>query len=52
VWLANHCAARGLGLAAGQVVTTGSFTGMQFAPAGAQVRGEIDGLGAVEAAFT
>jgi 2-keto-4-pentenoate hydratase len=52
VWLANHCAARGLGLAAGQVVTTGSFTGMQFAPAGAAVRGEIAGLGAVEVDFT
>jgi 2-keto-4-pentenoate hydratase len=52
VWLVNHCAARGLGIAAGQVVTTGSFTGMQFAPAAAQVRGEIAGLGAVEVAFT
>ena len=50
-WLANHCAQRGKPLQAGQVVTTGSCTGMLFAPAGAGVRGEIDGVGAVEVQF-
>jgi 2-keto-4-pentenoate hydratase len=51
-WLANHCAARGLGLARGQVVTTGSCTGMLFAPAGAQVRGHVAGLGECALHFT
>lgn len=51
VWLANHCARRGQALVAGQIVTTGSCTGMLFAPAGAGVRGEIDGVGAVEVQF-
>jgi 2-keto-4-pentenoate hydratase len=43
-WLANHCAARGGGLRAGQIVTTGSCTGMQFASPGTRVRVEIEGL--------
>ena len=50
-WLANHCAARGLGLTKGQIVTTGSCTGMLFAPAGAQVRGLVSGLGECELRF-
>ena len=32
VWLANHLAARGDGLRAGQVVTTGSYCGMVDVP--------------------
>jgi len=44
VWLANHCSARGVGLAAGQVITTGSCTGMLFASSGAVVRAEVGGL--------
>ena len=43
-WLANHCAARGLGLTKGQIVTTGSCTGMLFAPAGSQVRGTVEAM--------
>lgn len=44
-WLADHCAQRGLPITAGQVVTTGSCTGMMFAPAGTAVRGSLEGLG-------
>jgi 2-keto-4-pentenoate hydratase len=51
-WLANHCAARGLGLTRGQIVTTGSCTGMLFAPAGAQVRGHVAGLSECAVSFT
>lgn len=50
-WLANHCSMRGHGLRRGQVVTTGSCTGMQFAPPGATVRGAIEGLGEVAVSF-
>ena len=51
VWLVNHCAARGLGLVRGQVVTTGSLTGMLFAPAGGRARGLVTGVGECEVAF-
>ncbi len=47
-WLAMTCAHRGQPLRAGQIVTTGSCTGMLFAPQGARVVGEIQGLGRVE----
>ena len=50
-WLALHCEQRGLPLRQGQVVTTGSCTGLLAAPAGAQVRGEVAGLGVVELRF-
>lgn len=43
-WLANHAADRGLPLRAGQVVTTGSCTGLLFASEGCSVRGEVAGL--------
>lgn len=45
--LAAHCTARG-GIAAGTYVTTGSLTGMIFVEPGAEVVGEIEGLGRVE----
>jgi 2-keto-4-pentenoate hydratase len=48
VWLANHCAARGRALRAGQIVTTGSCTGLRYAPGGARVRASVEGLPAVE----
>ena len=51
VWLANHCANRGLGLRQGQIVTTGSCTGMLFAPAASRVRGMVAGLGSCEVSF-
>ena len=47
-WLAMACAHRGQPLRAGQIITTGSCTGMLFAPQGARVVGEIQGLGRVE----
>lgn len=50
-WLAHHCAQRGLPLKAGQVITTGSCTGMLFAPEGAHVQAELSGLGRVELRF-
>ena len=43
-----HCG----GLKAGQVVTTGSLTGLLWALPGATARGEIAGLGAVSVTFT
>ena len=51
VWLAKHCASRGLGLRQGQIVTTGSCTGMLFAPAACRVRGMVVGLGGCEVGF-
>ncbi|EJL81257.1 2-keto-4-pentenoate hydratase [Polaromonas sp. CF318] len=50
-WLALHCAQRGQPLRAGQIVTTGSCTGMLNAPLGVPVRGEVMGVGAVELRF-
>lgn len=50
-WLALHCAERGLPLKAGQVITTGSCTGMLFAPEGAHILAELSGLGCVELRF-
>lgn len=50
-WLVRHAAARGLPLRRGQIVTTGSCTGVQYALAGQEVRGEVEGLGAVELMF-
>lgn len=44
-WLALHCAQRGQPLRAGQIVTTGSCTGMLLAPAGALVQAELLGRG-------
>ena len=51
VWLANEGAAWAGGLRAGQVVTTGSWTGKDFVAAGAAVRVEFDRCGTVEARF-
>jgi 2-keto-4-pentenoate hydratase len=50
-WLALHCAQRGQPLRAGQVVTTGSCTGMLFAPEGAHVQAQLAGIGTVELRF-
>lgn len=44
----QHCG----GLRKGQIVATGSLTGVRWAPSGARVVGEIAGLGAVETTFT
>jgi 2-keto-4-pentenoate hydratase len=50
-WLANHCSARGVGLKAGQVVTSGSCTGLLFASEGTAVRVEIRGLAPLSVSF-
>lgn len=49
VWLANHAAARCGGLRAGQVITTGSCSGLTFARPPALVRATLEGLGSCEA---
>jgi 2-keto-4-pentenoate hydratase len=51
VWLANHCMARGAGLRAGQIVTTGSCTGMLFASQGTAVHVEVAGLAPLRVFF-
>ena len=50
-WLAWHCAQRGQPLRSGQVVTTGSCTGLLFAPEGSHVQAQLDGIGLVELYF-
>jgi 2-keto-4-pentenoate hydratase len=45
VWLANHAARRCGGLRAGQIVTTGSCTGLLYAKAGVEVNAAFPGLG-------
>ncbi|MGJ5181345.1 2-keto-4-pentenoate hydratase [Bradyrhizobium oligotrophicum] len=50
-WLANHLAANGEGLKAGELVLTGSLVKTVWLGAGDRVRMELDGLGAVEMAF-
>lgn len=50
-WLALHCAERGQPLRAGQIVTTGSCTGLLNAPLSVRVRGEVMDVGAVELRF-
>jgi len=44
-WLAAHCAARCGGLRAGDIITTGTWTGMQFVAPGAQVIARFPGIG-------
>jgi len=50
-WLANHLAAEGRGLHAGQIVLTGSLVKTAWLAAGDHVRMELEGLGTVEATF-
>ena len=47
-WLARHCVQRGNPLRKGQIVTTGSCTGMLFAQSQQKVEGEIVSIGKVE----
>jgi 2-keto-4-pentenoate hydratase len=44
-WLANHGARRGRGIAAGDIVTTGTHTGLVFAAPGARVTVRFAGVG-------
>jgi 2-keto-4-pentenoate hydratase len=50
-WLANHLAAEGRGLHAGQIVLTGSLVKTIWLDAGDRVAMELEGLGRVEARF-
>jgi 2-keto-4-pentenoate hydratase len=50
-WLANHLAAEGKGLHAGQIVLTGSLVKTVWLKAGDHVGMELDGLGRVEVTF-
>src|ERR1700716_2729001 len=51
-WLANHLAADGKGLRAGEIVLTGSLVKTVWLKAGEQVVMELSGLGKVEVAFS
>jgi len=44
-WLAQHCAKRGLGLRAGDIVTTGAWTGLEIGKAGDEVTARFPGIG-------
>jgi len=50
-WLANHAAARSGGLRRGDVVTTGSWTGLRFCSPGTRVRADFPGIGGVDVGF-
>jgi 2-keto-4-pentenoate hydratase len=54
-WMIDHAVRRRGGLAAGQAITTGSWTGLRYFPPGTRARGEFlgefSGLGSVEASF-
>lgn len=50
-WLANHCAARCGGLQAGDVITTGAWTGMHFVERGAAVVVRFPGIGEARVRF-
>jgi 2-keto-4-pentenoate hydratase len=50
-WLANHLAAEGKGLHAGQIVLTGSLVKTLWLNAGDKVAIELEGLGKVRAEF-
>ncbi|WGF90170.1 2-keto-4-pentenoate hydratase [Marinivivus vitaminiproducens] len=51
VWLAGHAEGRGQPLAAGQVVTTGSWTGIRFVTPGTSVKAMFEGLGSAHVDF-
>ena len=51
-WLANHLAAEGKGLHAGQIVLTGSLVKTVWLEAGDRVEMELEGLGRVQVAFS
>lgn len=51
VWLANHAATRNGGLRRGDIITTGSWTGMRFVGSGTRVDAEFAGIGGVSVGF-
>jgi 2-keto-4-pentenoate hydratase len=44
-WLAAHCGKRGLGLHAGDIITTGAWTGLEIAKPGDEVTAVFPGIG-------
>ena len=48
-WLVTHCAKRGLGLHAGDVITTGAWTGLEIAQTGDEVMARFPGIGVATA---
>ena len=50
-WMIDHAVRRRGGLAKGQAITTGSWTGLRYFPPGTRARGEFPALGSVEAFF-
>ena len=51
VWMVNHCAGRIGGLRAGDVITTGSYTGVDFVEPGAQIVADFPGIGQARISF-
>ena len=52
IWLVNNIGKRGFSLRKGQVLTTGSMTGIVYADQGTHVVGDFGRLGKVEARFS
>ncbi|HVF63876.1 MAG TPA: fumarylacetoacetate hydrolase family protein [Casimicrobiaceae bacterium] len=50
-WLADHVAARRGGLRRGDIITTGSWTGMRFFPAGTRIDVDFPGIGGAHLVF-
>ena len=46
-WLVGHCVTRRGGIAAGTIVTTGSWMGIRFTDTPAAIRGDFPGLGQI-----
>lgn len=51
-WVVNHCCQHRGGLRRGDVITTGTYTGIHFLNGPADVRAEFPGIGIVEVCFT
>ena len=50
-WAANHCANRGRSFRAGDIITTGTYTGILFVEPGAGVVVDFPAIGTVEVSF-
>jgi 2-keto-4-pentenoate hydratase len=50
-WMIDHAVRQRGGVRRGQAITTGSWTGLRYYPAGTRARGDFVGLGVVEARF-
>lgn len=50
-WAANHCAIRGWPFKTGEIVTTGTYTGILFVEPGVEVIVDFPGIGSVQVSF-